>query len=83
MQLKYIGILVILSFPLIGLTSVIIFSSGITPNDQFFVVTKGITPEINVSNWTLTIDGHVNQTLHFTYSNITSLPAPLKVTIES
>ena len=75
MQLKYIGILVILSFPLIGLTSVIIFSSGITPNDQFFVVTKGITPEINVSNWTLTIDGHVNQTLHFTYSNITSLPS--------
>jgi hypothetical protein len=73
--LKYIGVIALLFLPLIGLAGVVLSRTIITPNDQFFVVTKGAIPEVNVSTWTLRIDGHVNQTLIFTYSNFTSLPS--------
>jgi hypothetical protein len=44
----------------------------ITPNDAFFVVAKGEIPTINASSWNLTINGQVNNTLTFSYSNFTS-----------
>lgn len=73
--LKYIGILILLFLPLLGLIGVVISRTIITPNDQFFVVNKGEIPDININNWRLTIDGHVNNNLIFTYSNFTSQPS--------
>ncbi len=73
--LKYIGILILLCLPLIGLTGVVISRAIITPNDQFFVVSKGEIPHIEINNWTLTINGHINNNLTFTYSNFTSQPS--------
>ncbi|MFW9946618.1 MAG: DUF4079 family protein [Candidatus Odinarchaeota archaeon] len=73
--IKYIGILILLLLPLFGLIGVVISRTSITPNDDFFVITKGEIPDINTSNWTLTIDGHVNNNLLFNYSNFTSQPS--------
>ena len=75
MYLKYIGILILLCIPLLGLSGLVISRNIITPNDQFFTVTKGDVPEININRWTLTIDGHVNHSLIFNYSNFTSQPS--------
>ena len=72
--LKYIGILILLLLPLFGLIGVAISRTIITHNDQFFVVTKGEIPDININNWRLTIDGHVNKNLIFTYTNFTAQP---------
>jgi hypothetical protein len=47
----------------------------ITPNDEFFVVSKGETPNVPLATWELTIDGHVNNILTFNYSSITSQPS--------
>jgi len=75
MYLKYIGILILLSLPLIGLMGLVLSRNIITPNDEFFVVSKGESPTIPANTWSLTIHGHVNNTLIFTYSNFTSLPS--------
>lgn len=72
---KFIGILVLLSIPLIALTALFISRNTITPNDDFFVITKGEIPELNANTWTLIIDGHVNNSLTFSYSNFTSQPS--------
>lgn len=72
---KYIGIVILLLLPLFGLIGVVISRSIITPNDQFFVINKGGIPDIDINNWTLTIDGHINNSLNFNYSNFTSQPS--------
>jgi len=72
---KYIGILMVLCLPLFGLLGIIISRNIITPNDEFFQVTIGENPVINANTWRLTVDGQVNNSLTFTYSNITSQPA--------
>lgn len=73
--IKYIGIIILLCLPLFGLIGIVLSRIIITPTDQFFVVSKGEIPDININNWTLTIDGHINNTLTFTYSNFTSQPS--------
>ncbi len=70
--LKFIGIILLLSIPLIALTALYFSSTTITPNDEFFVISKGETPQINENSWGLTIHGQVNNTLTFNYSNFTS-----------
>lgn len=72
MYLKYIGILILLCLPLFGLIGIMVSRNIITPNDEFFVVSKGETPIVPSNTWSLTIDGHVNNTLTFSYSNFTS-----------
>ncbi|MFX1365416.1 MAG: molybdopterin-dependent oxidoreductase [Promethearchaeota archaeon] len=72
---KFIGIILVLSIPLIALTALYISRNLITPNDNFFVISKGETPQINENAWILVIDGQVNNTLTFTYSNFTSQPS--------
>lgn len=55
---------------LLNLTS----ESEITPNDEFFVVSLGSSPQIDVDVWVLRVDGLVENPLNFTYENITSFP---------
>lgn len=45
----------------------------ITPNDEFFVFYSKPLPDINISTWTLEIDGNVSNPLSFSYENFTSL----------
>ena len=47
----------------------------ITPNDEFFVFYSKPLPDINISTWTLEIDGNVSNPLTFSYENFTSLPS--------
>jgi len=72
---KYIGILILLCLPLFGLIGLIISRNTITPNDEFFVVTKGEIPTIPAHTWELTIDGHINNSLTFNYTTFTSQPS--------
>jgi len=73
--IKYIGILILLCLPLFGLIGIITSRNIITPNDVFFEETKGKVPIINASTWKLTIEGYINNTLTFNYSNFTSQPS--------
>ena len=73
--LKYIGILILLCLPLFGLIGILVSRNTITPNDEFFVVSKGETPIVPSNTWNLTIDGHVNSNLILSYSNFTSQPS--------
>ncbi|MFX1570155.1 MAG: molybdopterin-dependent oxidoreductase [Promethearchaeota archaeon] len=73
--LKYIGILIILCLPLFGILGIFLSRYVITPNDEFFVVSKGETPIISVNNWNMKIVGHINNSLTYSYSNFTSLPS--------
>jgi hypothetical protein len=74
-NLKYIGIILLLCLPLFGLIGVIISRNIITPNDNFFVVSKGESPNIPVDTWILTIYGYTNNSLIFNYANFTSQPS--------
>ena len=48
--------------------------SEITPNDEFFVVSIGSSPQIDIELWVLRVDGLVESPLNFTYENITTFP---------
>jgi hypothetical protein len=48
--------------------------TSITPNDKFFVVSKGESPQIDTADWILRVDGLVENSLNLTYENITSFP---------
>lgn len=74
-NIKYLGILIVLCLPLFGLLGITVSRNIITPNDEFFVLSKGETPFVPSNTWNLTIDGHVNNILTFNYSDFTSLPS--------
>jgi hypothetical protein len=60
------------------LISLIVVNQGsytsITPNDRFFVVSIGESPEIDVNEWELKVEGLVDNPITLTYENITSFP---------
>ncbi|UCH88216.1 MAG: molybdopterin-dependent oxidoreductase [Thermoplasmata archaeon] len=49
-------------------------SDDITPNDEFFKVSIGPSPEIDIEYWKLKITGLVENPINLTYDNITSFP---------
>jgi len=53
----------------------IISQNMITPNDEFFVVDIGDSPQIDATLWRLQVDGLVENELSLTYDNITSFPS--------
>ncbi len=66
-------LMVIIAGALIGLTYRP--DESITPNDKFFKISIGPTPHINASNYTLRIDGLVNQPIELDFSEIISMPS--------
>ncbi|HLZ68995.1 MAG TPA: molybdopterin-dependent oxidoreductase [Dehalococcoidia bacterium] len=51
-------------------------SLEITPNDQFYVVTKNLVdPVVRADGWALDVAGMVNQTRRFSYQDLLGLPA--------
>ncbi len=71
----FLLILVLFAIPLLGVLGVLINRIVITPNDQFFNVSIGPSPQINSSTWLLSVEGYINHSLTFDYSNFTALPS--------
>src|ERR1700739_2462698 len=53
---------------------------AIGPADQFYVTSSHGEPPVDVNKWSLTIDGLVNEPLHFNYDDIRKL-APYETTL--
>ena len=49
-------------------------TNKITPNDEFFTLSIGAVPTIQVSSWNLPINGSVQNPITLTYDEITSMP---------
>ncbi len=47
---------------------------SLTPIEKFFKIQKGKMPRVNIEDWRLTVDGHVEETLALTYDDLTSMP---------
>ena len=47
---------------------------AITPNDDFYVTSKGSTPYIDASKWRLKVDGLVANSFTLTYDELLKLP---------
>ena len=55
-------------------TPVGLFDSWITPNDLFYVRSHLYTPTISLADWTLTVDGLVDEPLKLTMDDLRKLP---------
>jgi hypothetical protein len=77
--LSFAVLLVLLALPLTLVIAVGYLPPPITPNASFFTLSIDGTPEINVSQWTLEVDGYVSHTLNLTYENITAQPSVSEV----
>jgi hypothetical protein len=73
--IKYTLISIVLLLPLLGLFGYIISRNIITPNDEFFVIDKGETPDIDTNTWNLLIFGHINNSISYNYSSFKTLPS--------
>ena len=48
---------------------------GITPNDQFYVVTKNVVdPQVTKAVWALEVDGHVDEARRYGFDDLAALP---------
>ncbi len=70
--------IIIIFAVLFGLLEVFIIAnimsqSEITPNDEFFIVDIGASPQIDVEYWRLRVDGLTENQLSLTYDDILSL----------
>ncbi len=77
---KFIIILAVL-FGLIEVVIIasIVSQSQITPNDEFFVVDIGDSPQIDATTWRLRVEGLVENNLSLTYDDITSFPSESEI----
>ncbi|QKR00785.1 molybdopterin-dependent oxidoreductase [Metallosphaera tengchongensis] len=57
-----------------GLNS-LLHTNGVTPFGSWYIVQVGSTPNVNVENYVLTVDGDVSNPLQLTYSQLTSMPS--------
>jgi len=73
--LFFIILIGVISTPLIILEVHEVKKYQITPNDEFFVFYSKPLPDINISTWTLEVDGNVSNPLTYSYENLTSLPS--------
>lgn len=52
---------------------------AITPNDQFYVTSKGLSPNVNAKKWELKFDGLVKHAFSINYQQLLALPSMEKV----
>ncbi len=71
-SLQFWGLVGILAIPLVAVVVVGYLPAIITSNADFFNVSIDGSPTINEDTWTLTIGGHVDHPLNFTYENFTA-----------
>jgi DMSO/TMAO reductase YedYZ molybdopterin-dependent catalytic subunit len=48
---------------------------AITPNDSFYVTSKGGTPQLKKEDWSLTVDGLVSHPFKLNYQDVLALPS--------
>ena len=72
-SIYFILIVLGLCTPIFGLTGMLFQRVVITPNNLFFTAQIGQTPVIDDSTWTMPVDGHVDNSLTFNYTNFTFL----------
>ncbi|UCE38056.1 MAG: DUF4079 family protein [Thermoplasmata archaeon] len=53
--------------------------SEITPTNEFFVVSISESPKIDVEDWTLRVNGLVENPLNLSYDNITNFPSTSEI----
>ncbi len=81
--LFFLSMLLLFSIPLLFIGLIQFSRTQITPNDQFFELQKGGIPDIKKENWTLEIEGKVDNPIRFDYDNFTSLESiKLTATLE-
>ena len=54
-------------------------STWITPVDQFFVRSHFVQPEVELQNWSLSLEGHVEKPLTFNYEQLLTYPVQTEV----
>ncbi|UCG00313.1 MAG: molybdopterin-dependent oxidoreductase [Candidatus Heimdallarchaeota archaeon] len=67
------------SLPLIAVGYIVSKQTQITPNDEFFTNSISPPPQINVTTWTLSVFGHVQSPLVFTYENFTTQQSKMEI----
>lgn len=72
---NFVGIILIFTIPLFGVAGIGFSRTRITPTQDFFSVTIGGPPSVDINKWNLTIDGDLNNKLTYNYSGFTSLPS--------
>ena len=77
--LYFLGLLIILSVPLLLVGLNHLSRTIITPNDQFFELQIGDIPNIEKENWSLTITGAVENELLFDYENLTQMDSVTEI----
>jgi DMSO/TMAO reductase YedYZ molybdopterin-dependent catalytic subunit len=73
--LSFAVLVVLLAVPLSLVIVIGYLPAPITPNANFFTLSIDGTPEINVAQWTLEVDGYVSHPLNLTYENLTAQPS--------
>jgi hypothetical protein len=71
--LYFIGLIFLLTIPLISVGLIHLSRAIITPNELFFELEIGEIPKIEKDDWTLTITGAVENELIFNYENLTQM----------
>jgi len=71
-KLFFALVILLLLIPLILVLFISFGQDQITPNDEFFVTSKGPSPKVNVTSWELVVDGLVENRLNFSYEDLTS-----------
>ena len=71
------------SDPFVGETPLTAIQSWLTPNSLYYARNHFATPSIDISEWSLLIDGQVSRPIELSYSDIRELPSrTLPVTME-
>src|SRR5260370_32238241 len=52
---------------------------AITPNNDFYITSKGTTPRVDVSRWQLKFDGLVSNPFALSYAELLALPRIQKI----
>jgi DMSO/TMAO reductase YedYZ molybdopterin-dependent catalytic subunit len=70
-----IGSLVLIATVTAWVTHGLLTEDEITPNDEFFEMSIGVVPDIDGDAWSLTVDGHVDNSTTLTLEELRAMPA--------
>jgi hypothetical protein len=76
---SFAGLVFLSALPLLIVIVIGYAPAPITSNASFFTLSIDGTPQVNITAWTLVVDGSVDHPLIFTYENLTSLPNETEV----
>lgn len=77
--INFLGLIVLFSLPLLAVGFIVSRQLNITPNDEFFTNSISPPPEIDLTKWTLSVNGHVKSPLVYDYENFTSQQSKFEI----